>query len=94
MIKTKVYEHREFEMETVDGFVRAYLPCLCNAEWKVHYEPNYGADADGNRGEGRWIIDDVTISNIEVDDDYVKHPGEELINKIIKILDEPKEYPK
>lgn len=36
---------------TIDGYVH------------YHVETDYGADADGNRGEKRTIIDDVTDIN-------------------------------
>jgi hypothetical protein len=93
VIKTKIYEFREFELETMEGFTRAYLPCTCSATWTVVYDPNFGADLDGNRGESRWTIEDVTLDNIEIDGDPVREASEKLLNKIIVALDGPKGYP-
>lgn len=44
---------------------------------KAYYDPNYGADADGNRGTGVYFIDEVTWETPECDDDGNKLSEEE-----------------
>jgi len=41
------------------------------------YDPKYGADADGNRGIGAWLCDDVEFDLKETDDSGNKLTEEE-----------------
>lgn len=51
-----------------------------------YYEPNYGSDADGNRGIGMWFFDDMDFPTPILDDEEnelsseEKKEAEELIN--------------
>ena len=89
MSKNKINEHRVCEI-TLDGDVKKVE---CNVCWTIVTDPNYGADADGNRGTCMEFIDEVILTNVVISgqqysDDKLPERIQELI---IKTLDEPKE---
>lgn len=55
-------EDCEFELDTVEG--KVYF----TRQYTVEVDGNYGADADGRRGESRTFIVDDEAVDIHVDD--------------------------
>lgn len=60
------------------------INCYVLAEASVYVEKNYGADADGNRGEPRLFIEDTTV---KIEDSRGNNITEKLRNKSQSLID-------
>ena len=54
------------------------------------YDANYGADLDGNRGEGVWFLDEsyYEIESCTKDGELTKEQVQELEAKVDKIIEQ------
>lgn len=63
----------------------------CVVDVDFHVDPNYGADADGNRGAPRRFIDDVKLIDVFTNyDNQFKSidPGDTLRELILSKIDD------
>ena len=58
-----------------------------NVEVRAYLDSHYGADADGNRGTRKWLIDDVIFEVPNTDDDGYPLSQDEK-NQVEKLVDE------
>lgn len=53
-----------------------------NCDVSYHVDPDFGADADGNRGTTRRFIEDVEILRVETVDGLTVEPDEKMVEFI------------
>jgi len=58
----------------------------------MYFDSSHGADADGKRGCGRWIIKDLKIDNVVIENEGYQHPGPFLTDLIKDALVWPKDF--
>lgn len=49
------------------------------------YDSHYGADADGNRGQGRWMVDSHSYE-VETEDELSEEETAELDEKVEELV--------
>jgi len=61
----RIQTKKEFIFELSNQKIPVSIEVLCV------YDPSYGSDADGNRGVGAWLLDDVRtemLSDVQLSD--------------------------
>lgn len=70
----------KFKVELENG-----KKCVVEVEAFCEYDPNYGADLDGNRGVKTFDVTDEDVIEIECDQDLSIDEGEEAATLALKM---------
>lgn len=71
-------EDCEFELDTVEG------KATFTRSWTMEVDGNYGADADGRRGESRTFIEDHGATDVYVNDKPLAEYSKEFRDAVDK----------
>jgi len=80
-----ITECRDFEIDLISRSVKG----SCKVIWDIFFDYGYEADADGNRGCGKYSVRDCKIEDVTIEGEYYISPSDWLLDKIQNELEFP-----